>query len=106
MIIEGPVSEVASDLQKAQNASPNVAAAATDDPGTRPDLGYIVTALILIILGIVAGANVSLVLTPATFVPAVGVSVFAIFYVLAQTLERLGELLTLIFPKHSKSKGK
>lgn len=61
-----------------------------------PDGHSVGVGVVLLVLGaVVAATNV---LPSFSFEPAPGVSVFAVFYVLAQTLERVAELVSLLWP--------
>ncbi len=74
------------------------AAAATDDPGTQPDGKHIRWSLVLMAAGIALGSGIEALVKPAPFIPRPGISLFAVFYIVAQALERLAEIIKLILP--------
>jgi len=74
-----------------------VVAAATDEPATEPEPYYVFRALLLLIIGILGGWFIQWWWQPTPFVPTAGISLFAVFYILAQALERFSELGTHLF---------
>ena len=76
---------------------PSLEVAAASAPA-RPDGTYVIAGLTLLIGGAVLGAVFAAFRSGPPFVPKPGVSVFAVFYIFAQSLERLLELIQIIIP--------
>jgi hypothetical protein len=76
-----------------------VAAGATGDPGTSPDSRYAWGALLLVVIGIAGGTYMAVNFQRPGYTPPEGISNFAVFYLIAQALERLSELLRQLFPQ-------
>jgi hypothetical protein len=72
-------------------------AAATDNP--RPQGFYVAGTVLFILAGVFIGWRLTERFEPKAFVPEPGVSIFAVFYIAAQGLERLAELIKLVFPQ-------
>jgi hypothetical protein len=82
-----------------QPSAPVVVAASSTPGASKPDDSVKYVAVGLFVAGILMGAVIAEVRDPMPFVPAEGVGMFAVFYVAAQALERLFELLRWLFPK-------
>jgi hypothetical protein len=89
----------------AEPGSSTVSAKAAD-PATDPEKAYLVLALVLILVGIGGGTVWFWWNHPGAYTPPAGINNFAIFYIVAQSLERLSELLRLLFPSIGSATGK
>ena len=72
-------------------------AGSTGKPLTRPEFAYLALAFLFVGVGWLAAVEVDHHVHAAPYHPAEGVSVFAIFYIVAQALERLLEPLTAFY---------
>jgi hypothetical protein len=80
-------------------AQTGTAAGAAADPGTAPDWPYAWGALLLVVLGIAGGTYMATNFQHPGYTPPEGISAFAVFYLIAQALERFSELLRQLFPQ-------
>jgi hypothetical protein len=84
----------------ARAAVPRVRVGASPQPTLGPDRTHLLIAAALLLAGLATAWWVmpALGYRPPTFEPAPGISLFAIFFILAQALERLNEFITLAWP--------
>jgi hypothetical protein len=87
---------------KAAPAAAGSSAAATEPQS--PDTAYVLLGLALLVLGAVTGLLLDRGSAPLTLKP--GVSAFALFYALAQALERGFEILQLLWPTLGRTSDK
>lgn len=68
------------------------------DQESRPALSATIAALVMVAVGCVAGALLLGTPLGPTYAPAAGIGSFALFYVVAQTVERIVEVLMWLLP--------
>ncbi len=72
-------------------------AGASDKTGSSAQLGYWLGAMAVVGLGVLIGWLIQHQRNPTPFTPVPGIGVFAVFYILAQAIERLLEPLSELF---------
>lgn len=107
LIAFGSASPLPPEEQRSSTSGNAMKVAAASAPVVRPDGFYVGLALLLIVAGVVIGTWVQVaVRIPTPVELAAEISAFAVFYILAQALERISQFIDFALPQLGATGGK